>query len=96
MNSSSGNNGVACVLVLALALLTPPVSAAQTSAISSQPNRLTLPQAIAMADAHYPRIRAALEQQIAAKNTIAVARTAYLPRVDTLWQTNRATANNIY
>jgi outer membrane protein len=96
VNSSSGNNGVARVMVLVLAFLTPLVSAAQTSAISSQPSRLTLAQAIAMADAHYPRIRAALEQQIAAKGGIAVARTAYLPRVDTLWQTNRATANNIY
>jgi outer membrane protein TolC len=55
-----------------------------------------LSQALAMADAHYPRIRAALEQQVAAKGDIAVARTAYLPRMDTLWQTNRATANNIY
>jgi outer membrane protein TolC len=49
-----------------------------------------------MAEAHYPQIRAALEQQNAAHGEIAVARTAYLPRADMLWQTNRATANNIY
>jgi outer membrane protein TolC len=49
-----------------------------------------------MANAHYPQIRAALDQQTAATANISVARTAYLPRFDTLWQTNRATANNIY
>jgi outer membrane protein len=35
-------------------------------------------------------------QQRAARSSIAVARTSYLPRTDLLWQTNRATANNIY
>lgn len=34
-------------------------------------------------------------QQKAALGAIAVAKTAYLPRADVLWQTNRATANNI-
>ncbi|HYL61061.1 MAG TPA: TolC family protein [Candidatus Methylomirabilis sp.] len=83
------------VLIL-LASFSPLVSAAQAGGPQSSPSRLTLSQALAMADAHYPRIRAALEEQIAARGDIAVARTAYLPRMDTLWQTNRATANNIY
>ena len=48
------------------------------------------------AQANYPRVRAALEQQAAAQAGIGVARTAYLPRTDMLWQTNRATANNVY
>jgi outer membrane protein len=30
------------------------------------------------------------------RGEVAVARTAYLPRADMLWQTNRATANNTY
>jgi len=55
---------------------------------------LTLALAIQEADAKYPAIRAAQEQQEAARNAIGVAKTAYLPRVDLLWQTNRATDNN--
>lgn len=58
--------------------------------------KLTLAQAIAAAEANYPRVRAALEQQNAARAGVSVARTAYLPKADLLWQTNRATANNIY
>ena len=40
-------------------------------------------------------IKAAQAQQKAAQGGIAVARTAYLPHADVLWQINRATANNI-
>jgi outer membrane protein len=58
--------------------------------------KLTLAQAIDLAEKHYPQIRASLEQLVAAQSGIAVARTVYLPRADILWQTNRATANNIY
>jgi len=39
---------------------------------------------------------AAKAGQRAAESQVGVARTAYLPRTDLLWQTNRATANNIY
>lgn len=84
------------VLVLLLASLAPSISAAQAAATQSPQARLTLARALAMADAHYPQIRVALEEQTGARAEIAVARTAYLPRADMLWQTNRATANNIY
>jgi len=93
---SSGNRAILRILALCLASIVPLTSGAQTSTPKSSPTRLTLAQAVAMADAHYPRIRAALEQQVAATSGVSVARTAYLPRLDTLWQTNRATANNIY
>ena len=53
----------------------------------------TLARAIEEAQTKYPAIQAALEQQEAAFNAIGVARTAYLPRADLLWQTNRATTN---
>jgi outer membrane protein len=56
---------------------------------------LTLVQVIETANANYPGIKAAHAQQTAAQGGIAVARTAYLPHADVLWQTNRATANNI-
>jgi len=61
-----------------------------------QPTRLTLPQALAAAEANYPKIRASIEQKTAAQAAVGVARTAYLPKADMLWQTNRATANNVY
>ena len=56
----------------------------------------TLAMAIDAAEANYPRVRAAFEQSTAARSAIDVARSAYYPRADLLWQTNRATANNIY
>jgi outer membrane protein len=59
------------------------------------PVALTLEQVIEAARLRYPAIQAAQAQQKAAEGAIAVAKTAYLPRTDVLWQTNRATANNI-
>jgi outer membrane protein len=83
-------------------------SEAQTSLVVSQPSgsltgtaqtqagKLTLPAAIDAAETHYARTRVALEQRNSAQAAIGVARSAYYPRADVLWQTNRATANNIY
>lgn len=76
-------------------LVTTPM-AAQSNTPQQVPSKLTLAGAIDAAEANYPKVRAALEQQNAAEAIIGVAHTAYLPRVDMLWQTNRATANNIY
>jgi outer membrane protein TolC len=68
-----------------------------TQAGANQQSRaLTLTATIDAAEQHYPKLRAALEQRNAARAGIGVARTAYLPKADVLWQTNRATANNIY
>ena len=44
---------------------------------------------------HYPAVRASLERSSAAQAGVGLARTTYLPRADTVWQTNRATDNNI-
>jgi outer membrane protein len=96
VNSSNTIRAMMRVTLVILASFAPSISAAQADATPSPQTRLTLARAVALADAHYPQIRAALEQQIAAHGEIAVARTAYLPRADMLWQTNRATANNIY
>ncbi len=63
---------------------------------SSEHRKLTLAQVIDVARANYPQIQAAHAQQKAAQGSVGVARAAYLPRTDLLWQTNRATANNIY
>lgn len=67
---------------------------AQTTNSTSGNQPLSLADALALAQDKYPAIKAALEQQAAAQYQIGVARTAYLPRVDMLWQTNRATDNN--
>ena len=69
---------------------------AQTPAMSVGPNALTLANVIETAKAHYPAIKAAQAQQKAAVGAIGLAKTAYLPHAEMLWQTNRATANNIY
>ncbi|HEV2274504.1 MAG TPA: TolC family protein [Acidobacteriaceae bacterium] len=58
---------------------------------SGQP--LTLADALSLAAARYPAIRAAMEQQAAAQDAIGVAKTAYLPRADMLWQESRSTTN---
>ncbi len=74
-------------------LVAPAATSAQTTEATSSP--LTLEQVIATAAANYPTIQAAEAQQRAAHEAIGVAKTAYLPRTDILWQTDRATANNI-
>jgi outer membrane protein len=81
----------ALLIVVPIAQLRCSAQAVQTAEQSA----LTLGQVIAAADVRYPAIQAARAQQKAAQGAIAVAKTAYLPRADLLWQTNRATANNI-
>src|SRR5262252_8937584 len=71
-------------------------AAAQSSSQAGAAESLTLEQAIQYAADHYPTVRAALEQVNASAASIDVARSAYLPRLDALWQSNRATANNIF
>jgi outer membrane protein TolC len=88
------------ILLIALVLLPGVFAAAQAVAPTPPASTakvqgpLTLAGAIQLAEANYPAIRAAQEQQAAAQHQVGVARTAYLPRADMLWQTNRATDNN--
>ncbi len=82
---------VSTTLLFAAASLTS--SFAQASGANAA---LNLTQVIEAARANYPAIQAAQAQQRVAQGAVGVARTAYLPRTDLLWQTNRATANNIY
>jgi len=57
---------------------------------------MTLSQAVDAALRNYPSIRVTQEQMNAAAAGIRLAQTAYLPRVDTLAQANRATRNTFY
>jgi outer membrane protein TolC len=91
-------SGAVTMLIVSLCALVPRTGLAQTAAIapSPVPPAFTLDQALQYAVDHYPTVRAALEQVNASTAGITVARSAYLPRLDSLWQSNRATANNIF
>jgi outer membrane protein TolC len=69
---------------------------AHVAAQGASPRTFTLAQAIQYAGDQYPAIAAALEQVNASSSGVDVARAAYLPRLDSLWQSNRATANNVF
>jgi outer membrane protein TolC len=81
------------ILTLFLALCFGRTIPAQTSDASKKV--LTLDQAVDFALKNYPAVRASLERVTAAQAGVGLARTTYLPRADTVWQTNRATDNNI-
>jgi outer membrane protein len=83
------------VVWLSFVLLSNSVSLAQTSV--KMPDRpLTLDQAVDFALANYPAVRASMERTLASKEGVSLSRTSYLPRTDLLWQSNRATRNNIF
>jgi outer membrane protein TolC len=88
-------NRVSLLLVLSVTA-SPAPAAAQTTSQSGPPQALTLEQALHYAIDHYPTVRAALEQVNASAAGVEVARSAYLPRLDSLWQSNRGTVNNIF
>jgi outer membrane protein TolC len=69
---------------------------AQQGGSQSAPTPLTFEQALQYAVDHYPTVRAAVEQVNASTANVNVARGSYLPRFDSVWQTNRATANNVF
>ena len=83
-----------CLMVSVLSA--PAASDAQGTAQATPPQALTLDQAIQYATEHYPTVRAALEQVNVSAAGVDVARAVYLPRLDSLWQSNRATVNNIF
>jgi outer membrane protein TolC len=57
---------------------------------------LTLQDVVTTAMEKYPTVRVSTKQAAAAAAGIRLARTAYLPRIDSLAQLNRATHNNIF
>lgn len=71
-------------------------SPAAVSAQGAAAGPVTLSDAIQLALANYPALKESRARAQAARATIGVARTAYLPRLDALWQVNRATHNNIF
>jgi outer membrane protein len=57
---------------------------------------LTLSEAVDRAQRNYPSVQVSRAQADAAAAGIRLARTSYLPRLDSVAQVNRATKNNIY
>jgi outer membrane protein len=57
---------------------------------------MTLNEAIQLALKNYPALKESRAREESAVQAIGVARTAYLPRLDLIWQTNRATTNNVF
>ena len=62
----------------------------------SQTRTFTLEEALDFALKNYPAIRASEERVSGAQAGVSLARTEYLPRLDMLWQGNRATRNNTF
>ena len=90
-NHRAGLGWITITLVLLISL--GQTGLAQSSA--DQKKTLTLAEAVDFALKNYPAVRAALERVTAAQAGVGLARTNYLPRADVVWQTNRATDNNI-
>jgi outer membrane protein len=63
---------------------------------AAPPSPITLNAAVEIAVRDHPAIREVSANARAAADGVAVARTAYLPRLDMLWQANRATRNNVF
>jgi len=76
---------------LAILILTSSIRAQQVN-----PGSLTISEAVDRALKTYPSITVSQEQINAAASAIDLARTAYLPRIDSLAQVNRATRNNVF
>src|SRR5437899_4220399 len=66
------------------------------AAQSSGAGPLTLTDAIQLALKNYPAIKESRAHAQAAEEGIGVAKTAYLPRLDMMWQENRGTTNNVF
>lgn len=86
------------MFAVAAGLTVPAVASAQATAPvpAPAPQVFTLDQAIQYAVDHYPSVRAALEQVAQSSAGVSVARAASLPRLDSMWQSNRATVNNVF
>src|SRR5712671_5274010 len=85
------SRGVAIALVAATIL-----RAATGSAQSTAAGPLSVNDAVQLALKNYPRIIENRARANAADAGVALARTSYLPRLDMVWQENRATHNNVF
>ena len=80
--------------ILAIAVMITLSSVARAQ--QAPPSPLSLTQAVSSALQNYPAVSVSQEQVNAAAAGIQLARTAYLPRVDSLASINRGTRNNVF
>jgi outer membrane protein len=71
-------------------------AAGTAGAQTETPQRLTVIDAIELARKNHPSLKEARARADAADAAVGVSRTAYVPRLDALWQANRATRNNVF
>ncbi len=71
------------------------IGANAAHAQSAPPLPVTFQQAIQYAVENYPAIQASMARLSAQEAGVDLARTAYLPKIDTTFQINRATRNNV-
>ncbi|MFZ1942221.1 MAG: TolC family protein [Acidobacteriaceae bacterium] len=57
--------------------------------------QFTVPEAVDYALTNYPAVRAAMEQYNASKAGVGLAKTAYIPRLDTVWQGDRGSRESV-
>jgi outer membrane protein TolC len=69
---------------------------ASTTGQADTARTFRLEEALLYAVDHYPTVRAALEQINRSTAGVSLAKSSYWPRLDSLWQSNRATTNNIF
>ena len=88
-------NPTLAVVVFAGVVLSPLASAQAQPPPPPAAGSLTLQQAVTYAVENYPAIAAAAAGVSAQQAGVDLARTSYLPRIDSTFQVNRATHNNL-
>lgn len=71
-------------------------NAATAAAQAQAPLSLTMLDAIELARKNYPALKVVRARAEGAEAGVGLARAAYVPRLDVLWQANRATRNNVF
>jgi outer membrane protein len=82
--------------LIGLAALACAFDPARASGQAAPAGPLSPTDAIALALKNYPSIKETRARAQAAEQGVGVARTAYLPRLDLLYQENRGTTNNVF
>ena len=93
-SASGWVRALACALTLGSTLVPAP-TIAEPSAAPPLPSPLTFEAAVQHAVERYPEILASMARVDAQRSALDLARTAYLPRLDSGAQVNQATRNNV-
>src|SRR5215212_1977519 len=93
----TGVTYVAIGALLTITLCGSSLRAQAPSSVTGVPSSpVSLTEAVRLAVANYPSVQEQRARARAAEEGVSVARTAYLPRLEALWQESRATHNNVF